>query len=69
MFIKLNIISAFNRLRIKKDDEKLIAFRTRFDLFESLVLFFELCNDSVFFQSSEFAFSKIDDEMNISLLY
>jgi hypothetical protein len=50
MFIKLNIISVFNRLRIKKDDEKLIAFKTRFNLFESLVLFFELCNDSVFFQ-------------------
>jgi hypothetical protein len=50
MFIKLNIISAFNRLRIKKDDEKFIAFKIRFNLFESLILFFELCNDSVFFQ-------------------
>jgi hypothetical protein len=50
MFIKLDIISAFNHLRIKKDDEKLIAFRTRFDLFESLILLFKLCNDSIFFQ-------------------
>jgi hypothetical protein len=50
MFIKLDIISAFNRLRIKKNDEKLITFRIRFDLFESLILFFELCNDSIFFQ-------------------
>jgi hypothetical protein len=50
MFIKLNIISAFNRLRIKKEDEKLITFKIRFDLFELLILFFKLCNDSVFFQ-------------------
>jgi hypothetical protein len=50
MFIKLDIISTFNRLCIKKNDEKFIAFKTRFDLFKSLILFFKLCNDSIFFQ-------------------
>ena len=50
LFIKLNIIAAFNRLRIKEDDEEFTAFRIRFDLFEYLVMSFELCNDLVSFQ-------------------
>ncbi len=50
IFIKLNIISAFNRLRIKEEDEALIVFRTRFELFKYLVILFDLCNESVSFQ-------------------
>ncbi len=50
IFIKLNIISAFNRLWIKEEDEALIVFRTWFKLFEYLVMFFNLCNESVLFQ-------------------
>jgi len=50
IFIKLNIISAFNRLWIKEEDEALIAFCTRFELFEYLVMLFDLCNESVSFQ-------------------
>jgi hypothetical protein len=50
IFTKIDIIAAFNRLRIKKEDEELIAFRIRFDLFKSLILSFDLCNESVFFQ-------------------
>ena len=50
IFTKLNIIFVFNRLRIKKEDEALIIFRTRFDLFEYLVMFFDLCNEFVSFQ-------------------
>jgi hypothetical protein len=50
IFTKINIIAAFNRLRIKKEDEEFIAFRTRFDLFESLILSFDFCNESVSFQ-------------------
>jgi len=50
IFIKLNIISAFNRLQIKEKDEVLIVFRTRFELFKYLVMLFNLCNESVSFQ-------------------
>ena len=50
IFTKLDIISAFNRLLIKEGDEELTAFRTRFGLFESLVLPFGLCNGPASFQ-------------------
>ena len=50
IFTKLNIIFVFNRLRIKKDDEVLTIFRTRFDFFEYLIIFFDLCNKFVSFQ-------------------
>ena len=50
MFSKLDIISAFNRLRIREGDEKLTAFRTRFGLFEYLVMPFGLCNGPASFQ-------------------
>jgi hypothetical protein len=41
-FTKIDIISAFNNLRIKDGQEWLTAFRTRFGLFESLVMPFGL---------------------------
>ena len=50
VFTKLNIISAFNRLRIREGDEELIAFRTRFRLFEYLVIPFDLYNRPTSFQ-------------------
>ncbi len=50
IFIKLNIISAFNQLRIKEEDEALIIFRTRFELFKYLVMLFNLYNEFVSFQ-------------------
>jgi len=50
IFIKLNIISAFNWLRIKEEDEALIIFHTWFELFKYLVMLFNLCNESVLFQ-------------------
>ncbi len=50
IFIKLNIISAFNQLRIKEEDEVFIVFCTWFELFEYLVMLFNLCNESVSFQ-------------------
>ena len=50
IFIKLNIISAFNRLWIKEEDEALIIFHTWFELFKYLVMLFNLCNESVSFQ-------------------
>jgi len=50
IFIKLNIISAFNWLQIKEEDETFIVFHTRFELFKYLVMLFDLCNESVSFQ-------------------
>jgi len=50
VYTKLDIISAFNRLRIKEGDEWKTAFRTRFGLFEYLVLPFGLCNGPASFQ-------------------
>jgi len=50
IFIKLNIISAFNRLWIKEEDEALIIFHTQFELFKYLIMLFNLCNESVSFQ-------------------
>ena len=44
IFTKLDIISAFNRLRIREGDESLTVFRTRFGLFEYLIIPFSLYN-------------------------
>ena len=50
-FIKIDIITAFNRLRMNFENKKYITFRIRFDLFEYLIMFFELCNASIFWQN------------------
>jgi hypothetical protein len=41
-FSKFDVIAAFNKFRIVERDEWLIAFRTRYGLFESLVMLFGL---------------------------
>ena len=41
-FTKIDIISAFNNVRMKDGHEHLTAFLTRFGLFESLVMPFRL---------------------------
>ena len=41
-FLKIDIISAFNNVRMKEGHEQLTAFLTRFGLFESLVIPFGL---------------------------
>ena len=51
IFTKLDIIAAFNRIRIREGDESLTAFRTRFGLFEYLVMPFGLCNGPASFQN------------------
>ena len=51
IFIKLNIIAAFNRLCIWEGNEALTAFCTHFSLFEYLVMPFSLCNGSASFQN------------------
>jgi len=50
IFIKLNIISAFNWLQIKEEDEVFIIFCIQFELFKYLIIFFNLCNEFVLFQ-------------------
>jgi len=49
VFSKLNIISTFNRLRVKEGDEELIIFYTRFGLFEYLIILFRLYNNPTSF--------------------
>ena len=51
IFIKLNVIAAFNKTRIKTGQEWMTAFNTRYEQFEYLMLFFELCNASFTFQN------------------
>ena len=50
-FSKFDIITTFNEIRMRENDEKKIAFLTRYDLFEYVIIFFELCNASKTFQS------------------
>jgi hypothetical protein len=49
-FSKIDIISVFNNVRMKEGYEKLIAFLTRFGLFESLVMPFGLTGAPTTFQ-------------------
>ena len=49
-FTKLDIIAAFNRLRMKEGEEWKTAFRTRYGLFEYLVMPFGLHGAPAFFQ-------------------
>ena len=43
-YTKLNVITIFNEIRIRKNDEHKTAFLTRYDLYEYIVMFFDLCN-------------------------
>ena len=51
IFIKFDILEAYNRIRIKKKYEWKIAFHTRFEHFEYLIMSFELTNASTTFQT------------------
>jgi hypothetical protein len=50
-YTKLDVIAAFNNLRIAEGHEWKTAFITRFGLFESLVVPFGLCNAPASFQN------------------
>jgi hypothetical protein len=50
--IKIDIRHAFNRIRMhSKEDENLITFRTKYETYKYLMMFFELTNDSSIFQN------------------
>jgi hypothetical protein len=51
VYTKLDIIAAFNKLRIAEGHEWKTAFITRFGLYESLVMPFGLCNAPASFQN------------------
>ena len=51
VYTKLDIIAAFNKLRIAEGHEWKTAFITRFGLFETLVMPFGLCNAPASFQN------------------
>ena len=51
IFIKLDIIAAFNQLCIWEWDKSLTVFCTHFELFKYLVMLFSLCNRSALFQN------------------
>ena len=44
IFIKFNIIAAFNKIRIKKENKKKIVFLTRYKLFKYVIILFKLYN-------------------------
>ena len=50
IFIKLNIISAFNKFWIKEKNEAFTVFHIWFDFFEYLIMPFSLCNGPASFQ-------------------
>ena len=46
----LNIIAAFNKLRMSSESENLTTFVTFFDIYKYRIMLFELINKSAFFQ-------------------
>ena len=49
-YIKLDVIAAFNEIRIRENDEKKTAFLIRYELYEYVVMLFDFCNASETFQ-------------------
>ena len=49
IYIKLDIIHAFNHLHIQENDKKLIIFCIYFEFFKYLIIFFDFFNNSVIF--------------------
>ena len=50
IYSKFDIIVAFNKIKIKKNDKHKIAFLTQYELFEYVIMLFELYNTSKIFQ-------------------
>jgi hypothetical protein len=50
-FIKIDLTDAYNRIRIKKNDEWKTTFCIRYEHFEYLMMLFDLTNASIMFQA------------------
>ena len=50
-FIKIDFKNVYYRIKIRRDDEWKIAFKTRYDHFEYLMMSFDFVNASVIFQT------------------
>ena len=50
IYIKLDIIAIFNKIKIKKNHEKKTTFFTRYKLFEYVIILFDLYNIFNIFQ-------------------
>ena len=50
-FTKLDIVVAFNKIRMAENEKWKTVFRTRYGLFESLIMNFGLCGAPSFFQN------------------
>ena len=50
IYTKFDIIAVFNKVRIYRDNKYKIVFITRYNLFEYIVILFDLCNISDIFQ-------------------
>jgi hypothetical protein len=51
IYTKLNLRDTYYKIRIKNNDEWKTAFRTRYDYYEYIVIFFELINAPAIFQA------------------
>ena len=49
-YTKFDVITIFNEIRIRENDEHKIAFLIRYDLYEYIVMFFDFCNAFETFQ-------------------
>ena len=65
LFIKLNFIHVYHRIRIKKKNEWKTIFRTWYKHFEYQVIFFELINAFIIFQVYCYEFNHILNNLNI----
>ncbi len=50
IFIKLNVINVFYRIRIRKENEWKMTFKCRFNHYQYRIMFFELTNSLITFQ-------------------
>ena len=50
IYIKFDIIVVFNEIKVRENDQDKIVFIIRYELFEYVVMFFELCNVLEIFQ-------------------
>ena len=64
--MKLDIIAVFNQIHICENDEKYITFWTWWELFEQLVMLFDLKNESSMFQ--HYINDQLHDFLNIFMI-